>query len=257
MTQQISASENRHSEENIKTAMEDIELIKRIINHAEINLRRLGWLFLVYGSATLAFLVFQIVLTFYTARTSRLENVATLSLILTGLSYVVSIVLFVLFIRKRREIGKSENVYTMRLFDMWGVMLDMWGVMLFAPVVLALITQLIGLAVPSSNAAIGNTVLSCMKYGAVCICIFYTGHYISSRTMRITAAVLSVLFPVLFIIPLPYVTAVDLNGTTTAVQLFAYLTAKANLISLLLPFVYIGMGIFSMKKQRGSVYGDE
>lgn len=250
MTQQISASENQHSEENIKTAMEDIALIKRIINHAEINLRRLGWLFLVYGSATLAFQIFQIVFTFYTARTSRLESVGTLSLILTALSYVVSIVLFILFIRKRREIGKSENVYTMRLFDMWGVML-------FAPVVLGLVTRLIGLAVQSSNAAIGNTVLSCMKYGAVCICIFFTGHYISSRTMKIIAVVLSVLFLVLFIIPLPYVTAVDLNETTTAIQLYAYLAAKANIISLLLSFVYIGMGIFSMKRQRGSVYGDE
>jgi hypothetical protein len=250
MTQQISASENQHSKENIKTAMEDIALIKRIVNHAEINLRRLGWLFLVYGSATLAFLLFRIVLTFYTAHTSRLESVGTLSLILTVLSYIVSIVLFVLFIRKRREIGKSENVYTMRLFDMWGVML-------FAPVVLELVTRLIGLAVQSSNAAIGNTVLSCMKYGAVCICIFFTGHYISSRTLKMIAAVLSVLFPILFIIPLPYVTAVNLDEITTAIQLYSYLAVKANIISLLLPFVYIGMGIFSMKKQRGSVYGDE
>ena len=250
MTQQISASENQHSEENIKTAMEDIALIKRIINHAEINLRRLGWLFLVYGSATLAFQVFQIVLTLYTARTSSLESVSTLSIILTALSYAVSIVLFVLFIRKRRKIGKSENVYTMRLFDMWGVML-------FAPVVLGLVTRLIGLTVQSPNAAIGNTVLSCMKYGAVCICIFFTGHYISSRTMKIIAAVLSVVFPVLFIIPLPYVIAVNPNEIKTAIQLYAYLSAKANIISLLLPFVYIGMGIFSMKKQRGSFYGDE
>ena len=248
MTQQISASENRHSEENIKTAMEDIALIKRIINHTEINLRRLGWLFLVYGSATLAFLVFKIVLTFYTARTSRLENVATLSMIMTGLSYVVSIVLFVLFIRKRREIGKSENVYTMRLFDMWGVML-------FAPVVLDLITQLIGLAVPSSNPAIGNTVLSCMKYGAVCICIFFTGHYISSPVMKIVAAGLFILFPVLFLIP--SFGTVDPDEITTAIQVYSYMNTKTNIISLLLPFVYIGMGIFYMKKQRGSVYGDE
>ena len=57
--------------------------------------------------------------------------------------------------------------------------------------------------------------------------------------------------------PLPFFISFNLNETTTAVQLYAYLTAKANLISLLLPFVYIGMGIFSMKKQRGSVYGDE
>ncbi len=250
MTQQIPASENPHSEENIKTAMEDIALIKRIINHAEINLRRLGWLFLVYGSATLAFQLIQIVLTFYTARTSRLETVGTLSLVLTALSYVVSIVLLVLFMRKRGEIGKSENVYTMRLFDMWGVML-------FVPFVLELVTRRIGMAVQSSNAAIGITVLSCMKYGAVCICIFFTGHYIGSRTMKMIAAGLSVLFPILFIFPLPYITAVNLSETTTAIQLYAYLTVKANIISLLLPFVYIGMGVFSMKKQRGSVYGDE
>ena len=250
MTQQMSAPESQRSEESIKTAMEDIALIKRIINHAEINLHRLGWLFLVYGSVTLAFQVLQTVLTSYTARTARLESVAALSIILTAVSYAVSIALFILYMRKRRSIEKNENVYTLRLFDMWGVML-------FAPVVLGLVTRLIGLTVQSPNAAIGNTVLSCMKYGAVCICIFFTGHYISSRTMKITAAVLSVLFPVLFIFPLPFFTAVNLNETTTAVQLYAYLTAKANIISLLLPFVYIGMGIFSMKKQRGSVYGDE
>ena len=35
------------------------------------------------------------------------------------------------------------------------------------------------------------------------------------------------------------------------------MNAKTNLISLLLPFIYIGMGVYSLKKQRGSVYGDE
>ena len=251
MTQQISAPENQRSEENVKTAMEDIALIKRIINHSEINLRRLGWLFLVYGSATLAFLVFQIVLTSYAARTSDLQRVTTLSWILTALSYAVSIALFVLFMRKRRSIEKSENVYTMKLFDMWGVML-------FAPVVLGFIQTLIGLAVPSSsNMAFGKTLLSCMKFGAICICIFFTGHYINSRAMKIIASVLSVLFPVLFLIQIPFWDSMDLNQITRAVQVYAYLSAKINLISLILPFVYIGMGIFSMKKQRGSVYGDE
>lgn len=250
MTQQIPASKNQSNETNVKTAMEDIALIKRIINHAEINMRRLGWLFLVYGSATLAFLVIQIVLTFHTARTSSLESVSTLSWILKGLSYAVSITLFVLFMRKRRSIGKSENVYTMKLFDMWGVML-------FAPVVLDLVRLLTGWIAPSWNMGLWNTILSCMKYGAICICIFFTGHYISSRTMKIVAAVLSVLFPVLFIIPFPFISAMNLNESTTAIQVYSYFSAKTNMISLILPFVYIGMGIFSMKKQRGSVYGDE
>ena len=250
MTQQISASENQHSEENIKTAMEDIALIKRIINHTEINLRRLGWLFLVYGCATLAFLVFQNLLTFYAARTSGLSTVATLSYVLTALSYAVSITLFILFMRKRRSIEKTENVYTMKLFDMWGVML-------FAPVAIELIMLLIGLAAPSWNIVMGKTRISFMKYGAICICVFFTGHYISSRTMKMIAAVLFILFPVLFLIPFSSFDAVDFNEMITANQFYAYFNVKTSIISLLLPFVYIGMGIFSLKKQRGSVYGDE
>ena len=63
MIQQTTASESRISEENVKTAMEDIALIKHIVNHSEINLRRLGWLFLVYGCAALAFLAFDNILT--------------------------------------------------------------------------------------------------------------------------------------------------------------------------------------------------
>ena len=108
MIQQTTASESRISEENVKTAMEDIALIKRIVNHSEINLRRLGWLFLIYGCATLAFLLFDNVLTFFTARTAGLQSVATLSVVLMVLSYAVSIALFVLFIRKRRSIEKTE-----------------------------------------------------------------------------------------------------------------------------------------------------
>ena len=250
MTQQIPAPENQRSERNVKTAMEDIALIKRIINHAEINLRRLGWLFLVYGSAMLATLVFRIVLTLYSAHTASLQRTATLSIILSAVSYAVSIALFILFMRKRRSIEKFENVYTMKLYDMWGVML-------FAPVALGAVLRLIGLTSPSSNMALGTTILYCMKYGAICMCVFFTGHYISSRTMKIIAAVLFLLFPLLFLLPLPCVDALDYNTITKPIEVYAYYSAKTSMVSLLLPFVYIGMGIFSLKKQRGSVYGDE
>ena len=262
MTQQISASENLAGKDNVKTAMEDIALIKRIINHAEINLRRLGWLFCVYGSATLAFLVFENILTLYVARTSNLQSVATLSIILMALSYIVSITLFVLFMRKRRNIVKSENVYTMKLFDLWGVILFVPAaleliLMLFAPVVLEVILMLTGQAVPSWNIVFGKTLLSFMKYGAICICVFFTGHYIGSRTMKFIAAVLLILFPILFLIPFPFFDGADLNETADVLRVYAYFNAKNGIIALLLPFVYIGMAIFSLKKQRGSIYGDE
>lgn len=250
MKQQKSAPENQSNEVSMKTAMEDIALIKRIINHAEINLRRLGWLFLVYGSAMLAFLAIDSVLSLIVARTASLQSAANQSIILTILSYAVSIALFILFIRKRKSIKKTENVYTMKLFDLWGVML-------FAPAALEIILLLIGLAAPSQNIVFGKTLLCFMKYGAICVCVFFTGHYIGSRIMKLIAAVLFILFPVLFLIPFPFFDGVGFDETTSVLRVYAYFSAKNNLISLLLPFVYIGMGIFSLKKQRGSIYGDE
>ena len=249
MTQTIPDPENRGNEVNVQTAMEDIALIRRIMNHAEINLRRLGWLFLIYGSAAFAFLVLQLILAFYTARVAGLQSAATLHIILYVLSNAVSIALFVLFMLKRRSIKKTESVYTMKLFDLWGVML-------FAPVFLDLILVPVKQVVPALNVILGNTALSCMKIGAVCICVFFTGQYISSRPMKVIAAVLSVLFPALFFIPLPFY-GTALNESASAIQAFSYCSSQASLVSLLLPFVYIGMGIYSLKKQRGSVYGDE
>ena len=93
--------------------------------------------------------------------------------------------------------------------------------------------------------------------GAISICVFVTGHYINSRTMKIAAAVLFILFPVLFLLPFPSYSAVDLSETVQAVQIYGYYNTKSSMISLLLPFVYIGMGFFSLRKQRGSAYGDE
>ena len=129
--------------------------------------------------------------------------------------------------------------------------------MLFAPVLLELVLLLIGLAVPSRNIVFGKTLISFMKYGAICICVFFTGHYISSRTMKMIAAALLILFPVRFLIPFPFFDGADLNEAADVLRVYAYFNAKTNIISLLLPFVYIGMGIYSLKKQRGSIYGDE
>ncbi len=250
MTQQIPVSENPVNEENVKTAMEDIALIKRIINHAEINLRRLGWLFCVYGSAALAFLVFDIAFTVFTSRTASLETASSLAVLMNILSYIVSIALFILFICKRRSIRKTENVHTMKLFDLWGVML-------FAPVFLEMILLPVRQAVPVWDMALGSTLLSCMQFGALSICVFFTGHYIGCRTMKIIAAVLAVLFSVLYVVPIPFSGVIKISEISSAVQVCAYYQTKTSLISLLLPFVYIGMGVFSMKKQRGSVYGDQ
>ena len=253
MIQQTTAPESRISEENVKTAMEDIALIKHIVNHSEINLRRLGWLFLVYGCATLAFLAFDNILTFFTARTASLQSTANLSIVLMALSYAVSIALFVLFVRKRRSIKKSENVYTMKLFDLWGVMM-------FVPTALELAIYLAAVFaadnLPEITFVLLRIVFNAMKNTALYMCIFFTGHYIGSRFLKIVSAVLMILMILLF------TCGISLSGTGMSEnnyfsQLNGMISTRISIATYIQIAVYLVMGIYCIVKQRGSTHGDQ
>jgi hypothetical protein len=94
MSEQISGIRDNNREESVRSAMEDIALIRRLIDHTEINMHRLGWLFLVYG---LVFLVYSLIEAFSTAvvaHTATLETTANVSVALSLLTYVVIAVLF-------------------------------------------------------------------------------------------------------------------------------------------------------------------
>ena len=64
MSEQISDFHNTSRDESVRSAMEDIALIRRMINHTEVNMRRLGGLFLVYGLVLLAYSLFKLISTF-------------------------------------------------------------------------------------------------------------------------------------------------------------------------------------------------
>ena len=153
--------------------MEDIALIRRMIDHTEINMHRLGRLFLVYGLVFLAYTLFEVFSTVIAARTATLETTANVSIVLSLLTYVVIAVLFVLFLRKRAAIVKTESEHTMKLFDLWGVMM-------FAPAALDLVISLAAVIAASSMPAISSVLLrvvfSVMKNTALYMCIFFTGH---------------------------------------------------------------------------------
>ncbi|MBP5728392.1 MAG: hypothetical protein J6Y48_15085, partial [Clostridia bacterium] len=195
MSEQISGIRNNNREESVRSAMEDIALIRRMIDHTEINMHRLGRLFLVYGLVFLAYTLFEVFSTVIAARTATLETTANVSIVLSLLTYVVIAVLFVLFLRKRAAIVKTESEHTMKLFDLWGVMM-------FAPAALDLVISLAAVIAASSMPAISSVLLrvvfSVMKNTALYMCIFFTGHYTGSRFLKIASAVLTVLLIALF-----------------------------------------------------------
>ncbi len=253
MSEQISDIRNSSREESVRSAMEDIALIRRMINYSEINMHRLGWLFLVYGLVFLAYSLFELFSTVIAAHTATLETTASISIIFSFLTYAVVAVLFVLFLRKRAAIVKTESEYTMKLFDLWGVVM-------FVPAALELVIALIGVIaagrVPMGSVALQRVVLEVIKNTALYMCIFLTGQFTGSRFLKIASAVLVILMIALC------TCGISPDGTGMSAdsylpQLTAIINMRSSIASFIRIFVYLGMGIYCIVKQRGSAHGDE
>ncbi len=253
MSEQRSDTRDNNREESVRSAIEDIALIRRMIDHTEINMHRLGWLFLVYGLVTLAYFLFQFFTTILVARTATPQTTSSIATILSLLAYAVIAVLFVLFLRKRAAVAKRESEHTMKLFDLWGVIM-------FAPAALELIiflaAEIAGSNLPTISLVLLRIVFSVIKNTALCMCIFFTGHYTGSRFLKIVSAVLIVLLIALYTCGISLEeTQMSVNGYS--IQLFVIANIRNSFASLIQIFVYLGMGVYCIVKQRGSAHGDE
>ena len=249
MSEQISDIRGNSREESVRSAMEDIALIRRMIDHTEINMHRHGWLFLVYGLVFFAYRMFELFSTVIVARTSTLEAAGNVSIVFSLLTYVVVAVLFVLFLCKRATVVKNESEHTMKLFDLWGVMI-------FAPAALELAIYLTAIifaeSMPVISVALLRFIFSVIKNTALYLCIFFTGHYIGSRFLKIVSTVLILLLLALFTCD------ISLGGIgLSEIQLTGILSSRISIASFIQIFVYLGMGIYCIVKQKGSVHGDE
>jgi hypothetical protein len=173
--------------------------------------------------------------------------------ILSLLTYAVIAVLFVLFLRRRAAIAKGESEHTMKLFDLWGVTM-------FAPAALELVISLAaGIAgnnLPAISIALQRIVFSVIKNTALCMCIFYTGHYTGSRFLKMISAVLIILLIALYTCGISLV-GTGMSANDYSIQLIIIANIRNDFASLIQIFVYLGMGVYCIVKQRGSAHGDE
>ena len=253
MPEQVSGIRDNTQEESVRSAMEDIALIRRIIDHTEINMHRLGRLFLVYGLVFLAYSLFEFVATLIAVHTTSLETTSNVSIILSFLTYAVVAVLFVLFLRKRAAIVKTESEHTMKLYDLWGVIM-------FVPAALELVLSLaaviVGYTLPMISIVFIRIALCAIKTTALSMCVFFTGHYTGSRVLKTISAVLILLLIALFTFGVSPEGA-WMNADNYAAQLAGIAGIRIRIASFVQILVYIGMGIYCIMKQRGSAHGDE
>ena len=158
-----------------------------------------------------------------------------------------------MFLRKRAAIVKNENEHTMKLFDLWGVML-------FAPTALELAIYLAsviaGDKLPAVSVALLRIVFNVTKNTALYMSIFFTGHYTGSRFLKIISAVLMILQIALFSCGIS-VEGIGMIDSNYFMQLNGIVNIRSSITSFIQIFVYLGMGIYCIAKQRGSVHGDE
>lgn len=83
MSEQIYEPRDNIREESVRSAMKDISLIRRMIDHTEINMHRLSLLFLVLGPVSLAYSLFRLFSTLIVSRTgSRFLKITSAVLII-------------------------------------------------------------------------------------------------------------------------------------------------------------------------------
>ena len=242
------------AEEDVRTAIEDIAIIRRVIDRSEINLRRLGWLFLSYGAITFTLFMLKSILLVILSRMLSIEAVTTAIYIMQGLSFAVSVCLFVFFVNMRKEMIRTESKYTMKLYDLWGVMLFVPVVLGLAPVIISLIGSFYGAS--ENTSLIYMFVFNIMRYAAVCMCVFFTGHYIGSMFMKIISLPMFILLPVICAFGAPFLDGYSLSTITGLPELYAYLTSKITFVSIILLLIYIVMGIVFLIKQRRNTDGN-
>lgn len=249
MEQNVNTNENisLQKEEQVQNALDSIAVIKQMLERSTVNMHKLGVLFLIYGAVTLVSIflttAFMVVLT----AVASVSTVSIVSHCINGLSIAVTIGLFVMFMKKRKEMIRTESSYTMKLYDMWGIVL--FGSFVVSSVISIVATSM------SQSGILAGAVLNIMKYTAVCMCIFFTGHQIENKVLKAVSIIMLCVLPMLFAFDLSAV----VGGAEEIISLYdayVYLTARAGLANILTLVVYIVMGIFFIIKNRDNSHGN-
>lgn len=247
MEQNVNANENlMQREEQVQNALDSIAVIKQMLNRSTVNVHKLGVLFLIYGAVTLASSFLTTALMVVLTAVANISTVNIVSQCINGLSIAVTIGLFVMFLKNRKKMIRTENSYTMKLYDMWGIVL-------FGSFVLSAIISFAAVSM-SQGGIMAGAVLNIMKYTAVCMCIFFTGHQIENKVLKVVSIVMLCVLPMLFAFDLSPITGS--TEITSILDAYSYLAARAGLANILTLVVYIVMGIYFIIRDRDNRHGN-
>lgn len=151
------------------------------------------------------------------------------------------------FVKTRKSLKKNNNVYTLQLFDIWGVVLFLFPLVRF--LVMA-VQQLVlkqsfitGLALFSYSAA------EIIEYAAVGIVLLMTGFILNNRLMKIVALLALTLYPISYFFGIPTINQSD------SLSAYGYINEKNTYLHIANLLIYIAFGIYF--KIRNKKYGGD
>ena len=227
-----------NSKENLSTAVSDIALIRQTMERSGAHLDKLSSLLILYGIGNPIINIASWLVILIATKTGeyRLGARVVMGFNYLGLAFLLAMCVF--FMKKRGEIKSSGGGYSLRLFDLWGVIL------LLVP----LANRIINYVFSTFNTAydpgsdlsfLSSIVSSTMGYAMLMVAIMFTGLMLGRKWLIWTGTGLLIAFPVLFMFG---------RGagyfTRDTVLVEGFFTERIIVISIIIPLICLAAGLY-------------
>ncbi len=230
---------------NLQTAMEDIAVIRQTLEKSKIHFGKLATLFIIFGGTQLLAYVFHEFCKLYFLKTNFYVGIEILSL----LKYATLAILFGFFMKMRADIKRSNNIYTLQLFNIWGFLL--FAIPLIRFLILPVQAVLYGVSAISNVAVFAYAATGSIEYISVLVGVLATGCILNKPELKGAALLLLFTYPLLFFIGAD---TVNIDTVMSAYGHFSQVNAVAYLLTLLL---YLALGIDFKIYSGGDKIGTE
>lgn len=231
--------------EQLKSAMDDISIIRHTLEKSKFNMGKMASLFLWYGGVMLFACIAKQICSFFLIKAEAYDALG----VLNYLSYLVLAVLFVFFVRMRKNIKKCNSIYTLQLFDIWG------AVLFFVPLSRILLTVMLvclrqTLFVNGVSMMLHGFSLI-IEYSAVGFGVLITGFIINKKSLKIFGVILILIYYAVFCF------GVQEMFNESIASLFGVIAQRKAVMYMINLIVYIVLGVYFKLQNGGEKNGAE
>ena len=244
-------NEKSTSQEQLRDAIDSIAVIRGVFERAAVNMRALAPLLLCFGGAQIL-LIFIRPLLF-----TRMLDMQTYAVVERVVSLLIIAAVFALFIVKRNGLKRTENSYTLKLYDMWGVMLFGLPLLTFAAKLLSVVLEYIAPSLLSENGFIFTSMAEgAMRLAAVCMCVWFTGIVSDKTFLKVVAGVMLAGFVLIYGLKLDFLFGQSLSETGGIAEIAGYISSRCAFANLITYLAYIVLGVCFISGRGGKKDGN-